>query len=222
MNSACRVLPNMAGERSTITPAASRAVILESAPPRPPETMAPDGFVSRTSLNIDSVEHTSVSHSASWWSRDTSDEADNWLASSVVLLQEIGSLFLSRSSDLSNHDNTIGLTILEEDSQAVDKVGSGEWVTANADDERLTETALRGLVNGFVGKGSGARDDANAAAFVDESWHDTDLALAWGDDTWAVRADEAGPVLGLQDVGDADHVVLWDTLGNTRAMLEAV
>lgn len=163
-----------------------------------------------------------MSHSASWWSRDTSDEADNWLASSVVLLQEIGSLLLSRSSDLSDHDDTISLTILKEDSQAVDEVGSGEWVTADTDDEGLAKTALGGLVDGLVGEGSGTRNDADAAALVDETWHDTDLALAWGDDTWAVRADQAGLVLGLQDVGDADHVVLWDTLGDAGAVLEAV
>lgn len=163
-----------------------------------------------------------MSHSASWWSRDTGDERNNWLASSVVLLQEIGSLLLSRSSDLSDHDDTIGLSIFKEDSQAVDEVGSGEWVTTDTDDKGLAKTALGGLVDGLVGKSSGTGDDTDAAALVDETWHDTDLALAWGDDTWAVRSDQAGLVLGLQDVGDADHVVLWDTLGNTAAVLGAV
>lgn len=40
-NSACNVLPSEAGLRSTITPAASSAAILESAPPLPPLTIAP-------------------------------------------------------------------------------------------------------------------------------------------------------------------------------------
>lgn len=40
-NSACSVFPSDAGLRSTITPAASSAAILESAPPLPPLTMAP-------------------------------------------------------------------------------------------------------------------------------------------------------------------------------------
>jgi hypothetical protein len=40
-NSACNVFPNIAGLRSTITPAASNAEILESAPPFPPLTIAP-------------------------------------------------------------------------------------------------------------------------------------------------------------------------------------
>lgn len=159
--------------------------------------------------------HTSVSHSASWWCRDTSDERNNWLSSAVVLLQEIGSLLLSRSSDLSDHDDTISLAILKEDLQAVDEVGSGEWVTTDTDDKGLAKTALGGLVDSLVGEGSGTGNDTDAAALVDETWHDTDLALAWCDDTWAVRSDQAGLVLGLEDVGDADHVVLWDTFGDT-------
>jgi hypothetical protein len=40
-NSACNVFPSIAGLRSTITPAASNAEILESAPPFPPLTIAP-------------------------------------------------------------------------------------------------------------------------------------------------------------------------------------
>ena len=40
-NSAYSVLPRAAGLRSTITPAASSAAILESAPPLPPLTIAP-------------------------------------------------------------------------------------------------------------------------------------------------------------------------------------
>ena len=159
--------------------------------------------------------HTSVSHSASWWRRDTSNERNNWLSSVVVLLQEIGSLLLSRSSNLSNHDDTISLTILKEDLQAVDEVGSREWVTTDTNDEGLAKTALGGLVDSLVGEGTGTGHNTDAAALVDETWHDTDLTLAWGDDTWAVRSDQAGLVLSLEDVGDADHVVLWDTLSDT-------
>lgn len=40
-NSSRRALPSPAGERSTTTPALSSALILESAPPLPPDTMAP-------------------------------------------------------------------------------------------------------------------------------------------------------------------------------------
>src|SRR4051812_34050397 len=40
-NSSRKALPNPAGDLSTMTPADSKALILESAPPLPPETMAP-------------------------------------------------------------------------------------------------------------------------------------------------------------------------------------
>lgn len=159
--------------------------------------------------------HTSMSHSASWWCRDTSNEGNNWLSSAVVLLQEIGSLLLSRSSNLSNHDDTISLTVLKEDLQAVDEVGSGKWVTTDTNDKGLAKTALGGLVDGLVGQSSRTGNDSDTAALVNETWHDTNLALARSDNSWAVRSDQAGLVLGLKDVGDADHVVLWDTLGDT-------
>lgn len=158
---------------------------------------------------------TSVTHSASWWCGDTGNEGHNRLASSVVLLQEIGGLFLSRSTNLTNHDDAIRLAVLEEDTQAVDEVGSREWITPDTDDQGLAQTGLGGLVDGLVGQRSGTRDDADATALVDKSRHDTDLALAWCDYTWAVWSNETGLVLGLENVGDTDHIVLWDSLGNT-------
>jgi hypothetical protein len=121
---------------------------------------------------------TSVSHSPTRRRRDTSDEADNGLVGGVVLLQEVCGVLLSRATDLANHDDAVRLLILQEDLQTVNEVGSGEGVTANADDERLTKAGLGGLVDGFVGEGSRAGDDTDAAALVDEAWHDSDFALA--------------------------------------------
>lgn len=59
-NSACRVFPNDAGLRSTITPAASSAVILESAPPLPPLTMAPGQQISTSDLRCVPVMGTNI------------------------------------------------------------------------------------------------------------------------------------------------------------------
>jgi hypothetical protein len=159
---------------------------------------------------------TSVAHSSSWWSGNTSDEADSWLVLDVVLLQELGSILLGGTTNLTNHDDTISLLVLQENLQAVDEVSAREWVTTDTDDKRLTETSLGGLVDGLVSKSSGSRNDTDAAALVNETWHDTNLALAWGDKTWAVRTDQASLSLGLEDVGNANHVVLWDTLSNAR------
>ena len=121
---------------------------------------------------------TSVTHSPTWWGGDTSNEADNGLVGGVVLLQEVGSVFLGRTTNLTNHDDAVSLFVLEEDVQAVNEVGTGEGVTTNTNNEGLTKAGLGSLVDGFVGKSSGARDNTNAAALVDESRHDTNLALA--------------------------------------------
>jgi len=120
---------------------------------------------------------TCVTHSPAWRRRDTSNEADNWLASSVVLLQEVGSILLGRTTNLTNHDDSVRLFVLEENLQAVDEVGSREGITADSDDERLSKTGLSGLVDGFVGESTGTRNNADATALVDEARHDTDLTL---------------------------------------------
>lgn len=90
------------------------------------------------------------------------------------------------------------------------------------------------LVNGLVGEGSRAGDDADAAALVDESGHDADFTLARRlaagkllvvrrasgersmtyDDSGAVRPDQSGLVLGLQHVDDTDHIVLGDSFSD--------
>lgn len=159
---------------------------------------------------------TSVTHSPTWWGGDTSNEADNRLVGGVVLLQEVGSVFLGRTTNLTNHDDAVSLFVLEEDVQAVNEVGTGEGVTTNTNNEGLTKAGLGSLVDGFVGKSSGARDNTNAAALVDESRHDTNLALAGSNDTGAVGADHTRLALGLEHICDAHHVVLGNSLSDSH------
>lgn len=151
---------------------------------------------------------TGVAHTAAGGSGDAGDEADDGLAAvdGVGLLEELGGVLLSGAANLANHDDAVGLLVLDEDLEAVDEVCAAEGVAADADDEGLAEAGLGGLVDGLVGQGAGAGDDADAAALVDEAGHDADLALAGGDDAGAVGADEAGLGLGLEHLGDADHV----------------
>ena len=87
-------------------------------------------------------------------------------------------ILLGATTDFANHDDTVSLPVLEEDLQAVDEVGSREGIATDTDDERLTKAGLGGLVDGFVGEGSGTGDNTDAAALVDEAGHDTDLALS--------------------------------------------
>jgi len=119
-----------------------------------------------------------VTHTATGGSGDTGNEGNSGLVVDVVGLEELGGVLLSGSTNLTDHDDTVGLGVLEEDLQAVDEVGTGEGVTANTDNERLSKAGLGGLVDGLVGEGTGTRDDTDAAALVDEAGHDTDLALS--------------------------------------------
>lgn len=175
-----------------------------------------------------------MTHPPSWRSRDTGNEADNRLASSVVALQKVRRVFFRRPSNLTNHDNTVCFLVLQEHLETIDEVGTRERVTANANDERLTESSLSSLVDGFVGQSSGARDNANAAALVDETWHDANLALALyttsegtlatsvrmatyrSNNARAIGAHKPRLALRLENIRNANHVMLWDTLGDTH------
>lgn len=119
-----------------------------------------------------------MTHSSAGRSRDSGDEGDDGLVGGVVGLEEVCGILLGGTTDLTDHDDSVGLSVLEEDLEAVDEVGAGERVTADADDERLTEAGLGGLVDGLVGESAGAGDNADATALVDEARHDTNLALA--------------------------------------------
>lgn len=121
---------------------------------------------------------TGVTHPTTRGRTDTGDEADSRLVVLVVGLEEFGRILLSATANLSNHDDTLGFRVLEEDAQAVDEVGARERVTTNANDQRLAKTGLGRLVHGLVGQGTGTRDDTDTTTLVDESRHDTNFALA--------------------------------------------
>lgn len=159
-----------------------------------------------------------MTHSSTGGSRDTGNERADGLghvSGEVVLLQELSSLLLGGTTDLTNHDDTVSVLVLKEDLETVNEVGTGKGVTSDTDNEGLTETDLGGLVNGLVGEGTGSRNDTDSASLVDGRGHDTDLALAGGDDTGTVGADKSGLGLGLEHVNNSDHVVLGDTLSDT-------
>jgi len=159
-----------------------------------------------------------VAHAAAGGSGSTSDEGDDGLAvgADVVSLEESSTLLFSGTTDLTDHDDTLGLGVSEELTEDVDEVGTVEGVTADTDADGLAETDLSGLVDSLVGEGTGTRDDTDLTGLVDVSGHDTDLALVGLDDTGAVRTDETGLGLLVEAVLDSDHVGLGDTLGNAH------
>merc|ERR1712048_1302726 len=56
----------------------------------------------------------------------------------------------SHSTNLSNHDNTLSVWIIDEQFQAVNKVCSIERITSDTNTESLTQSHCTGLVNSLV------------------------------------------------------------------------
>lgn len=109
---------------------------------------------------------------------------------------------------------TFSVGVFQEDGETVDKVGTVERVTTDTNAQGLTETDLGGLVDSFVGQGTGTRNDTNLATLVDVAGHDTNFALLRSNDTRAVGADKARLVLGHKSLLHADHVMLRDTFSD--------
>ncbi len=157
-----------------------------------------------------------MAHAAAGGSGETSNEADDRLAvgANVVSLEVSSTLLLGRATDLTDHDDTLGLGVLHELAENVDEVSAVERITTDADASALAKTNGGGLVHGLISEGTRAGDDTNAAGLVDVGGHDTDLAFAGLDDAGAVRSDEAGLVLANEAVLHKDHVGLGDTFSD--------
>ena len=134
----------------------------------------------------------------------------------IVLRQPLGSLLLGLSADLSNHDDSLGLGVVHELGEHIDEVGSVERITTDTDNGGLAEAESGGLIDSLVRQRAGSRDDSDFTLGVDVSWHNSDLALSWLDNTWAVWSNKSGPVLRVHDGLNLDHVESWDTLGDAN------
>ena len=167
------VLPSRAGEGETRMPALSIAAILSSAPPLPPEIMAPAWPMRRPGGAV-----------------RAGDEADDGLRAAALglVLQELRGVFLGLAADFADHDDRLGLGIGEEHLQRVDEFHALDRIAADADRRRLAEAFLRRLEHRLIGKRARARNDADAAALEDIARHDADLAFAGRHHAGAIRA----------------------------------
>ena len=128
--------------------------------------------------------------------------------------------FFRGAADLADHDDGFGLGIFVEQLERVDVGGADDGVAADADGGGLADAALRELIDGLVGEGAGARDDADRAFLVNAAGHDADLGFAGRDDAGAVGADEARlRVLELRP--DLHHVVDRDAFGDADDQRQA-
>src|SRR5271165_1640164 len=121
-----------------------------------------------------------------------------------MLLDVLGSGFFCRSADFTNEDDGFGFWVFVQQRERVDMCCPDDGIAADANGRRLADAALRELVDGLVSKGSGTRDDADAAFLVNAAGHDSDLGLAGGDDSGAVGADEARAGV-LEHAPDLNH-----------------
>mmetsp|Transcript_13470 Transcript_13470/g.21471 ORF Transcript_13470/g.21471 Transcript_13470/m.21471 type:complete len:239 (-) Transcript_13470:1763-2479(-) len=137
---------------------------------------------------------TGVAHAAAGRRCAACDEASGWLPAAFFALvgEEFCGFFFRGTTDLTNHDDGLGLVVRQEHVQHVDVLGAFDWVAADAHSSGLAQTDVCGLLNRFVSQGAGAGHNAHGATFVDVAWHDADFAGVRCDHTWAVRTDQAG------------------------------
>lgn len=124
------------------------------------------------------------------------------------------SLLFGITTDLTDHHDTLGVGVVEEDLEAINEVRAVERITSDTDAESLTESGLGSLMDGFVGESTRSRDNADLSPLVDVTGHDTDLALLGGDDAGAVGADESGLILLDESRLHSDHILGGDTFSN--------
>ena len=83
------------------------------------------------------------------------------------------------------------IRIGKEQLEHVDELGALHRVAADADRRRLAEARVRRLLDRFISKSAGARDNAHRPLAEDVARHDADLAFLGREHARAVRPDQA-------------------------------
>ena len=117
-------------------PAASMAAILSSAPPLPPEMMAPAWPMRRPGGAVRPAMKPTIGF------------LRPLLASSLM---NCGRVLLGRAADLADHDDRLGLRVGEEHLEHVDELGALDRIAADADRGGLAEARVGGLEHRLVG-----------------------------------------------------------------------
>ena len=139
------------------------------------------------------------------------DESDDRLFH--VLLYKLGGGFFGVAADFADHDDGFGFGIAVEQVERIDERCADDRISADADGGRLSDAALRELVDRFVGQRARARDDSDRSFFVDRCGHDADLAFAGRNDAGAIRADQARAAV-LQKLPGLHHVERRNAFGD--------
>ena len=70
------------------------------------------------------------------------------------------------------------------------------------------------MIDSFVCQSSRSRYNTDLSFTVNIAWHNSNLALSWFDNTWAVWSNQSCLVLRSHDGFNLDHVQSWNTLSN--------
>mmetsp|Transcript_6957 Transcript_6957/g.13139 ORF Transcript_6957/g.13139 Transcript_6957/m.13139 type:complete len:270 (+) Transcript_6957:293-1102(+) len=155
-----------------------------------------------------------MSHTTTRRCGHTSDKSNNWFIRITMCLQPFRCLFLSTSTNLTNHNDTFRLRIVSKSFQTIDKVGTIERVSTNSNTGTLTKASHGRLMNSLVSKCTRTTHNSNLSWRMDISRHYTNFAFARLDYTGTIRSNQPSFVLALQSVLHLCHVLLGHPLCN--------
>ena len=157
-----------------------------------------------------------VAHAAAFGGGAARDEACGGLPAALFTLirEELRRFFFGRATDFADHDDRGGFGICKEHFEHVDMFGAFDRVATNAHCGGLAKAEIGGLLDGLIGEGARARNNADGPPAVDVAGHDADLAGVRRDHAGAVRADQAR--FGMrQRAFDTHHVKHRDAFGDS-------
>ena len=137
-----------------------------------------------------------------------------------VLSNPLGSIFFSSTADLTDHDKSQGIIIVLKELQCIDEVSTLYRVAADTYSSGLAKACLGQLEGSLIGQGAGAGNNAYMALLVDVARDNAQLCLVYGQDTRAVRADQAG-LLASHVSTNLDHILNRHMLGDADYQIQA-
>ena len=134
-------------------------------------------------------------------------------------LHVLGRGFFRASADFADHHNRLGHRIPIEQVDRVHEISADDRIAANADRCRLPNATSGELINRFISKRAGARNEAYGARCEYLVRDDTNLTVTRCAHAWAVWANQTCSVFVYYEHGTC-HVNNGDTLGNAYNELD--
>src|SRR3978361_1336429 len=91
------------------------------------------------------------------------DKSDDRLFD-LMLRQKLGSVDLGRSADFTDHDDRLGLGVMQQHVEHFDKIEALYGIAADADASALAKHGRAGLRDRLIGQRAGTRNNADAPA----------------------------------------------------------